>query len=195
MSDDGYIKYHFDLQNQSLEMEQDLIDEINYWRSQLLQKSWIGQYPDGIGFGNISCRLQKDTFYISGTATGGRDVLYKEQIVLVNSFSIEKNYISCIGDIAASSESLSHAALYESDKSIMNIIHIHSKLLWEKHKNKLTTSSPSIAYGTPQMARTLQYCKTQIQADSGVIIMGGHDDGIIAYGTSFRQVFQLLVQL
>lgn len=195
MQDEGYIKYKFDLQKQVLEIDQSVFESINHWRSKLYRKSWIGIYDDGVGYGNLSVRLTGNDFYISGTATGGEEVLNESQFTVVDYYSIEQNYIKCKGQIAASSESLSHAALYSVNNSIQCVIHIHNRSLWNKYINQLPTTSDTALYGTPKMAIALQECALQMKNNFGVIIMGGHEDGIIAFGKNLEQVYNLLNHL
>jgi len=195
MQDEGYIKYKFDLQKQVLKIDQSVFESINHWRSRLYKKSWIGIYDDGVGYGNISVRISENDFYISGTATGGKETLNADHYTIVDYYNIEQNYIKCKGLIAASSESLSHAAIYSVNNSIQCIIHIHNSSLWNKYSNQLPTTSNTVSYGTPNMARALQECAMQIKKNFGVIIMGGHKDGIIAFGENLEQVYDLLNQL
>jgi ribulose-5-phosphate 4-epimerase/fuculose-1-phosphate aldolase len=195
MQDEGYIKYKFDLQKQVLKIDQSVFENINHWRSRLYKKMWIGIYDNGVGYGNISVRISENDFYISGTATGGKEALNADQYTIVDYYNIEQNYIKCKGLIAASSESLSHAALYSVNNSIHCIIHIHDSLLWNKYLNKLPTTSTSASYGTTNMANALQECVLQMKKNFGVIIMGGHEDGIIAFGENLEQAYDLLNQL
>ncbi|MBV9388453.1 MAG: hypothetical protein JOZ78_18675 [Chroococcidiopsidaceae cyanobacterium CP_BM_ER_R8_30] len=55
MIDEGYIKYHCRwLHSKPLHVAETI--EINEWRNKLHQLGLIGQYSNGIGFGNISIR-------------------------------------------------------------------------------------------------------------------------------------------
>ena len=67
--------------------------------------------------------------------------------------------------------------------------------LWKKWKNKLPTTSKSIAYGTPEMAFGLQDCLKSKPGSKGIIIMGGHAEGIIAFGNDFEEIAKLLDEL
>jgi len=195
MKEEGYIKYHFDWKRDFIALKKNELEEMNYWRAKLIAKSWIGVYDDGIGYGNISRRGLANEFYISGSATGGIPILSKDDYALVNEYDISKNYLKCSGQTAASSESLSHAALYENSESTKVIIHIHDLKLWKKYKNVLPTTSMQTSYGTPEMAYELQKIQSQIEFGSKVIVMGGHEEGIIAYGDTFEYVFKLLTML
>ena len=193
--DEGYVKYRAKWINEPIDIDSVIFEELNYWRAKYFEKGWIGMYPDGIGFGNISCRLAENRFLISGSATGGIQDLIKEHYSIVEDYSLSSNWLQSKGQTAASSESLSHAALYENKKNVRCIIHIHNMAIWQKWKDKLPTTLPSIAYGTPQMAMELQKRQNKIEAEIGLIIMAGHKEGVIAYGSSHEQLYKALLSL
>ena len=191
--DEGYIKYKARWTKEQITVAPEIVREINLCRSKLFAKKWIGMYPDGIGYGNISLKLNDKSFLISGSATGAIARTTINDYAIVDDYDIKNNHISCRGMVAASSESLSHAALYT--KETTHIVHIHSEKLWLDNRNKFPTTDESIAYGTPEMAAELLRCKESIESDFGVIVMGGHWEGIIAYGNSYEQIFELLLAL
>src|SRR5688572_4087497 len=94
------------------------LKELNHWRNRLYKEGLLGAYPDGIGYGNISMRFQHDKFIITGIETGKLQRLNGRHYTQVTAFNLDKNRITCIGPIKASSESLTHAMLYESHKDI-----------------------------------------------------------------------------
>ena len=61
--------------------------------------------------------------------------------------------MTCRGASQASSESLTHAAIYEMDDGIHAVVHVHDPELWQHLKNTFPTTDPDAAYGTPEMAR------------------------------------------
>ena len=103
------------------------------------EKGLIGMYPDGIGFGNISIRCNENTFLISGTATGGIIDLDNSHYALVTDYNLTTNSLTCKGSINASSESLTHALIYESSPSTNAVIHIHNLALWKKLMHEVPT--------------------------------------------------------
>ena len=104
MIDEGYVKYNCtwipDRSLISLE-----IAELNYWRNRLYRLGLIGQYDNGIGFGNVSQRGKIDKeIIISGTNTGGIPVLNESHYTTVIDYDWKENSVTCRGTIAASSE-------------------------------------------------------------------------------------------
>jgi L-ribulose-5-phosphate 4-epimerase len=145
---------------------------------------------------NVSRReKESNQFIITGSATGKYSQLKEEHFSLVNHVTIEENKLECTGQIMASSESMSHAAVYIHNKKIKAIIHIHDNNLWKKYLNKLPSSSINAAYGTPQMALSIAEKINQLKTHSGVLIMGGHSDGIIAFGNNLDNAILLLQKL
>ncbi|MDB4583690.1 class II aldolase/adducin family protein, partial [Draconibacterium sp.] len=149
----------------------------------MFESDLIGAYANGVGYGNLSVRATIDSFYISGTASGRLPVLEEKHYALVNSWSFKENSLICTGNINASAESLSHAAIYESLPKVGAVIHIHHKEMWDKLFNQLLTTSPDVLYGTPEMAKEIQGIVITIKPDQeSVLVMGGHEEGIIAWG-------------
>ena len=67
--DEGYIKFSFDLNEKEIPSSSDW-ETIESVRKSLFKQGFIGCYPNGIGFGNISTRLALSEFLITGSATG-----------------------------------------------------------------------------------------------------------------------------
>jgi len=207
---DGVIKFQLDHEERLLEQPQLEIgiEELEAWRSIFKQLGIIGQDEgkyDGYGFGNLSQRTASG-FLISGTQTGyiGKTTLadYAE----VTDWNPLTNSVCSRGMVKPSSESLSHAVIYEmhsegqsegqsEEESLVGcVFHVHSPEIWQKAMDlQIPTTDPDIEYGTPEMAEAVQ----KIVAENGlpsVLSMGGHEDGIIAYGRSLSETGLVLMQ-
>ncbi len=193
MTDEGYIKYTFDWNKKPVTIQPEMLEELNTFRSRLRDLNMIGKIPDGPGFGNISVRSTGNTFFISGSDTGSLELLEAEQVALVSHCDYLQNRIVFEGQIAASSESMSHAAIYQQNKDVGAVIHVHQAKFWNHYRNILPTTEVEAVYGTPEMALAIsqqvaKYPKTQL------LILAGHEDGIISYGSNLREAFELLIQ-
>lgn len=182
MESEGYIKFQIDHTYEQISIPNQLFETVSFWRTKFFDLQLIGTLPNGIGFGNISHK-NNHNFYITGSATGSDRELPKSGYALVTEFNIEKNAVKSIGETKASSESLSHAAIYLTKDDVNAVIHIHNKTLWEKLIHKLPTTPLEIAYGTPAMAEAVIKV-VNTNSKNGIIVMGGHEDGILSYGSS-----------
>lgn len=188
MIDEGYIKFQLDWTRCDLpDLPQ--IGALNVWRRRLHSAGLIGYDRDlDVGFGNLSCRIAATRFLISGSQTGRLAELDRRHFALVTDVDIVANRVSCRGNLPASSESMTHAALYAVDSSIASVVHVHSADLWSRLKHELPTAAAEVAYGTPEMAREFARLYEQTEFHSaGVAVMAGHQSGLISVGASIEE--------
>jgi len=193
--EEGYIKYKCNwIQEEVIHAGQ--IHEINKWRSVLMKQGYIGMYDNGIGFGNISIRIDEHTFMVSGSATGGIKELTADHYALVTDFNLIHNELTCKGMTMASSESLTHAAIYACSKETNAVVHIHHKQKWSSLLHHAATTDSSIAYGTPELAFAIQsLIKEDKVGPSRIIVMGGHEEGLIAYGKTLEEAAMAFLKI
>lgn len=197
MIDEGYIKFK-SVWQRSAALDQAEIDELIRWRKPLFAAGLIGHYADiNVGYGNISVRAGTGgQFIISGTQTGHLANPGHEHFALVNDYDFARNTVTSIGASEASSESMTHAALYEADVDIGAIVHVHSDTLWRALINVAPTTSAAVAYGTPEMAQEfLRLCVESDFPASGVAVMAGHDSGLISIGTCMQEASARILAL
>ena len=199
--DEGVIKYHChwikedsvgrDVANPRL--HQPLTDLMKK-RDLMRFLGLIGVYENGIGFGNVSQRINNSNqFIISGTQTAHFPTLKPENYTVVTDFNIEENSLTCWGPVKAASESLTHAAIYNYQPKIMGIIHIHNYQLWQELMFKVPTSNPDVPYGTPQMAKEMfrLFDEDNLGVEK-ILVMAGHQDGIISFGKDLDEAANIL---
>lgn len=197
LPEEGSVKFDCHLEKEEIVFPVELFLPLNCWRKVMWDKQLIGVYPDGIGYGNISVRLPgSDRFYISGTATGSLPELGPEHYALVERCDPGLNSISCRGLIMASAESMSHSAIYKANPEAMAVVHIHSRELWDKYRGHLPTTDINVAYGTPGMAdeigRVMKSPETRLRK---VMVMGGHEEGLISFGGTVEEASAVLLAL
>lgn len=192
--DEGYVKYHCTW-NPAEPLEVSSIQALNFWRNKLFQLGLIGKYENGIGFGNVSVRGGIDRqFIISGTSTGGIAELDESHYTTVIDYDWKKNTVTCEGPIQASSEALTHAAIYEANPHTNAVIHVHHRLLWERLMYRVPTTRENVAYGTPEMAEEIiRLCREEGLVDKQILVMSGHEEGIIAFGSCLDRSGDLLL--
>ncbi len=193
LAEEGYVKFDCQLTPGSAPKLESISDLMGC-REYLYKINLIGMYPDGIGFGNISKRFNNTPqFIISGTQTGGISPLKPEHFVTITNYDFKLNQVQCSGIVKASSETLTHAAVYESDPNICAVAHVHSNKLWTELLNKVPTTSAEVTYGTPEMAGEIKrlFENSDVRSKQ-VIAMAGHQDGIIFFGKNFEEIRSLL---
>lgn len=186
--DDGVVKYT------AIHTDGDiptpaLLSKLDQIRTDLFDLKLVGAYPNEIGYGNVSIRFDAGCI-ISGTATGSLRTLGPGGYCQVQSFDILKNTVHTIGPVPASSESMTHCAIYHSLQSIQCVLHVHHKELWDILLKKGFPSTPAnIPYGTPEMAQNMGHLANQLASSTGLMVMAGHEEGIIAYGPTIELAF------
>lgn len=187
MHDEGVVKYQCDWRKSAFEKQWD-ITAIKKCRDRLFGLGLIGVDNEGIGYGNVSCRYEAETFLITGSATGHIPELTSGHFCLVSSFDPGKNKLTCRGPIQASSESMSHGTLYRCDRAVNAVIHVHHAPMWTFFKDSVPATDSTVAYGTPEMAFEIE----RLYHDSDVpetkfMVMGGHFAGLIAFGKTVAE--------
>lgn len=180
---EGVIKFRCEWIREAIAVDPGVLADFCHWRSRLRQAGLVGADPDGTGFGNLSVRREKHTFLITGSGTGGLAELDSSHFALVTRCSLEDNTVACRGLTRASSESMSHAAVYAARTDAGAVIHIHSEALWRECLNELPATDSALEYGTPELAVALQRLVRDL-GDRNVksVVMGGHPGGLLIFG-------------
>ena len=191
--DEGYIKYgsHW---MYGEPVPQAVVQELQVWRDKLFAHGLIGSDADGVGYGNISIR-DKQGFIITGTQTGGLQTLGTMHFTTVTHVDVAANFLECKGPIQASSEAMTHGAIYRCNAAVQAVIHVHDNRRWEQLLNVAPTTDPAVPYGTSEMAWEIQRLfRDQSLGASGLLVMAGHTDGIITFGESLQEAGELLLK-
>ena len=185
---EGVIQYTLDFSPGTLPPDCDPAPLFD-WFGRCRDRQLIGQDArryDGYAYGNISLRTAHG-FIISGTQTGGKHTLKTSDLAWVLDFDSARNRLRAVGPAKPSSEAMTHGEVYQTLPQINAVIHVHAKRLWQSaHRLGLPTTDPTVRYGTPAMAAAVRQL-LQANPTGGVIAMGGHEDGIIAYGTDMAE--------
>ncbi len=201
--DDGVIKYDRSNFSHSGPLEIVEYSDLELWREKLFALNLIGEYKnEGVGFGNMSEVKNCSQFYnsvlpqfvITGTQTGKYPKLDGRHYTRVLDYNIDQLKLTAMGPLEASSEALTHAAIYSFNKKIKAVIHVHSSKIWKGMiEDKADFTSNNIPYGTIEMAKATQDCIAG--KDFGSFCMHGHEDGIVSYGRSLEEAGNLILEL
>lgn len=193
--DEGYIKYVSDW-SPGPAPDADATALLETWRRPLYEAGLIGHDEAlGVGFGNLSVR-HGNQFIISATQTGHLAVTSSDHYALVTGYDIDGNLVSSTGPAQASSESLTHAAIYELDAGINAVVHVHSSRLWRELIDRAPTTAAGISYGTPEIAREFARLHAHTDfAEQGIAVMAGHEQGIVSIGKDLEQAATRILRL
>jgi ribulose-5-phosphate 4-epimerase/fuculose-1-phosphate aldolase len=170
--------------------------ELNRYRRKLLELGMIGVDASGVGFGNLSIRNGATSrFYITGSATGRIPELMPADYAKVVAYDFARNWLQCEGSTIASSESLTHAAVYESDPTARAVIHCHDMKLWTALLDKAPTTPKRVEYGTPEMAHAVRslFEATDVERRK-LFVMAAHDGGLVTFGRDLQEAFGILMR-
>jgi len=200
---EGAIKFTLDFQTAPA-LPATTLAVLNGWRRVLFLLRLIGQDPQrygGLGYGNLSQRLAPESdlaaggFVISGTQTGGLPVLQPDHYSRVLLCDAVHNHVIARGPVKPSSECLTHGTLYSLDTTTRCVMHVHSPEIWRlAGELVIPLTDSTVAYGTPEMAAEVQRIYP-VSAQCGVFAMGGHQDGVVAFGDSADQAGQRLLHV
>jgi ribulose-5-phosphate 4-epimerase/fuculose-1-phosphate aldolase len=193
--DEGYIKFQ-PIWTKTQAFSVSGFHDLLKYRQKCYDREWIGVYPDGIGFGNISERIGGGkAFFISGSATGSISILGPEQVAKVTAVTATENKLWCSGPVLASSESMSHAVIYEQLPWVNGVIHIHHLGLWQHLLHKVPTTPADAPYGSPEMVAGIAHLlETTDLPTRRLFVMEGHEEGIFAFGQDLEEAFGVLVR-
>lgn len=200
---EGVIKYKLQHRKANIKIPNNLMIPLIKLRDRLHNLNLIGVYPNdhyltpNVGFGNASIRYTVDgQFLVSGSQTGHLKTTQLKNYALVLDFDIQSNTLFSKGETKPSSESLTHAAIYEIASEVNCVIHVHNKELWDNYKqfNMLTTPE-KVPYGTPEMAKAIQAVyRTQPKLNSPICMLG-HTEGLLTWGETIEEALNLYLNV
>jgi len=192
----GAVKFNCHWSQSGTVISDEQYEIINHWREILYNMDLIGAYENGVGFGNLSMRIKGgNQFIITGSATGEIPDLEPSHYIKVNSFNIEDNAVQCVGSLKASSESLTHAAIYSADPGANAVVHVHSSELWNELIYKVPTTNPAMDYGTAGLAKDiLRLFKDSDVYEKRIIVMAGDRSGILTFGNDMDEAVNVLLE-
>jgi hypothetical protein len=199
LNEDGVIKYDraYFIPGPALAAEE--YEPLEESRKRLHALRLIGVYPSGVGFGNLSlrrdysgfCLSPRPQFLITGSQTGHLSSLTGAHYCRVLDFDIAGLRVLSMGPVEASSETLTHAAIYLANGQVNAVAHVHHPALWrELQERGFPATASTVAYGTAELAWAVADLARGKR--DGLIVMKGHADGFICFASSLARVVMLL---
>jgi L-ribulose-5-phosphate 4-epimerase len=195
---EGVIKFELDHIDAPLPAElMELLGPLLGWRRVMFDLGMVGQHAvryGGLGYGNVSVRVDATgSFLVSGSQTSGLKEPTAKDFACVESFDHEAARIVSHGKVRPSSESMTHAVLYKTNPDIRCVLHAHDPVIWDNANGLGLSSTPEeVEYGTSEMVSAVQAIARRL-GGVGVFSMGGHRDGIIAFGRNEDEAGKRLV--
>lgn len=197
---EGAIKFHVNHETSVCCKESD-VAELTEWRNELRAAGLVGQdlaRYEGLGFGNLSRRMEDGTFLITASQTGHLETLTPEHYARITDFDPARNLVWSKGMNPPSSETMTHLAVYGANQAAQFVFHVHCPQIWNaKTGLNLLVTDPAIECGTVEMfyeVRRLLAIRDNYRR--GILAMGGHTDGLLAWAeTADETGFHLLTLL
>jgi len=193
---DGVIKFHVEHKTNVCCNESDIL-ELTKWRKKLRAAGLVGQDVTrygGLGFGNLSERMEDGTCLITASQTGHLETLTPEHYARITDFDPGQNLVWSRGMNPPSSETMTHLAVYNSIQTVQFVFHVHCPEIWNaKEALDLPVTDPAVECGTVGMFYEVRrLLKVRKNSQRGVLAMGGHTDGLLAWaGTASEAGFHL----
>ncbi len=208
MVDEGVIKFHAEHRREALVPRRfgELACRLVAWREILAKTGLVGQDPSlygGFGYGNVSARVgppsksrRQRSFLVTGTQTSGKVAMTLRDFCVVERYDERTNQAARHGEVLPSSESMTHGAVYDLGTHVRFVFHTHSAAIWRRARRlRLPTTDPAVPYGTPEMAREVgRLYRTTPLAELRILAMGGHEDGVLAFGRTAEEVGEVMLR-
>lgn len=167
-----------------------MLHALRGWRAVLRRLGLIGQEPHryaGLGFGNLSARdpQRPGEFVITASQTAGAPALEDEDLVRILHSSTGRFWVDAEGHQPPSSETLTHAMIYQADAAVGWVFHVHSPDVWRRAAElALPATADDVPYGSPAMVEAVATLLTRHPSRPLTFVTLGHEDGVFACGTS-----------
>jgi hypothetical protein len=186
MNAEAVIKFSLEHQTAAACKDSD-IEDLERWRTLLLARGFIGRDPAryrGLGFGNLSKRMENGAVLITGSQTGQLKNLTPAQYAKIMEFDPGRNWLHSVGLVKPSSEAMTHVAVYQSVPKARYVFHTHCPGIWSAREElNIPTTDSRYECGTSEMFFEVRRLLLERNiADQGILAMGGHEHGIITWG-------------
>ncbi|HIP13483.1 MAG TPA: class II aldolase/adducin family protein [Sulfurospirillum arcachonense] len=194
--EEGVVKYSLEFKKTE-PISSTCKDKIEVIREDMYALNLIGAYDDGIGFGNISLKIDNsDKFVITGTQTGHLKHLHVENYSLVEKVDFDTFTTYASGACQPSSEAITHACIYALDAKIKAIIHVHNEKLWRYMLEHDYISTSDVEYGSLEMTKDIQQIYSSLDAlENCSFVMKGHFEGVFVFAEDIEGAKKLLYQI
>jgi L-ribulose-5-phosphate 4-epimerase len=177
------------------------METLRGWRTVLKRLGLLGQDParyEGLGFGNLSARDQARPaeFVVTASQTSGAETLDDDGLVRIVRGDLARFWVDALGRQPPSSETLTHAMIYQADAGVNWIFHVHSPEIWRQTRALRLPATPEhVAYGSTAMVQAVAALLEQHSARPLAFTTLGHQDGVFACGAGADDAGTILATL
>lgn len=163
------------------------------WRAVFKRLGLLGQDPEryrGLGFGNLSSRdrARDGAFLITASQTAAAPELTDDDLVHVTHCDPARFWVDATGHQPPSSETLTHAMIYQADPTIGWIFHAHSPDIWQRAGELDLPATPAdVPYGSQAMASAVAELLAEHHVRPVTFVTLGHQDGVFACAASAEE--------
>ena len=197
---EGAIQFAFDLKpGRGPGVQADVVEPLLAWRTVLRRLHLLGQSPErygGLGYGNLSVRDpgRPGEFIVTASQTSGIEHLHADGLCRIREFDLERFWVAAEGLQPPSSESLTHAMIYDADPGVRWIFHAHSPdIRRQAEALGMPATGADVAYGSPPMACAVVRLLADRPQRPLVFVTLGHEDGVFACGSTAGETGSSLV--
>lgn len=163
------------------------------WRAVFKRLGLLGQDPErygGLGFGNLSSRdrARSGAFLVTASQTAAAPELTDDDLVHVTHSDPARFWVDAKGHQPPSSETLTHAMIYQADPAIGWVFHAHSPDIWQRAGELSLPATPAdVAYGSAAMAAAVAEVLAGHHVRPITFVTLGHQDGVFACGAGVEE--------
>lgn len=188
---EGTIQFAYDLQPPDAEVaDAAALARLGGWRAVFKRLAVLGQDPErygGLGFGNLSCRdaARPGEFVVTASQTAAAPTLTDDDLVRITHNNPARFWVDAVGRQPPSSETLTHAMIYQADPDIAWVFHLHCPDIWlNSEQLGLPVTDEHVTYGSPAMIDAVARLLNDQRQRPLVFATLGHRDGVFACGAS-----------
>jgi ribulose-5-phosphate 4-epimerase/fuculose-1-phosphate aldolase len=153
---EGYVGVKFTtVYREKLSPQHSDLDTLKEWCHLFHEKGLAPPYPGG-SYGNLSFRIERNSFIITGTCIGLKDTLGNDCFVEIHDCNATTKEILVTGTRPPSSETFMHYLIYQNRPDVQAIFHGHNQLITENAASlSIPETAKEVPYGTVELAESV----------------------------------------
>ena len=181
------------------EDENKILERLSRFRAKLWDLRVIGKNSTD-SYGNVSHRLDEESFAISRSGVGGLRKLSAEDFCVVDykqgefptSGTIIRGFVT--SEWKPSRDLQIHKAFYCFSRKINVVVHFHHPLIWSLFQDRFPTTRVDLPPSSLELAKEIYDLCHKLDFDKEwMIVLGSHEDGIVSFAESIESLEEKLI--